>query len=65
VLIGKIFVKKINSITINGFKFTCAGGGTGFIGRNLKEFLLRKNYNVTTISRVKTGEKQIISWVIL
>lgn len=39
------------------------GGGTGFIGSNLRELLLRENYKVTVISRVKTGEKHIISWV--
>jgi len=43
----------------------CKGGGTGFIGRNLKKFLLRENYEVTVISRVKTGEKHIMNWVIL
>lgn len=43
----------------------CIGGGTGFIGRNLKEFLLKEKYKVTVISRIKTGEEHIINWVIL
>ncbi|VVC36335.1 Domain of unknown function DUF1731,NAD(P)-binding domain,Epimerase family protein SDR39U1,NAD- [Cinara cedri] len=38
------------------------GGGTGFIGRNLREILLREKYKVTVISRVKTGEEHIINW---
>ncbi|XP_025199359.1 epimerase family protein SDR39U1-like [Melanaphis sacchari] len=38
------------------------GGGTGFIGRNLRELLLREKYEVTVLSRIKTGEKHIINW---
>lgn len=41
------------------------GGGTGFIGSNLTEMLLREGYKVTTISRFDLGKKDVISWVIV
>lgn len=40
------------------------GGGTGFIGSNLREVLLRENYKVTVVSRARTGEEHIVTWVI-
>uniref|UniRef100_A0A2S2PXF3 Epimerase family protein SDR39U1 n=1 Tax=Sipha flava TaxID=143950 RepID=A0A2S2PXF3_9HEMI len=38
------------------------GGGTGFVGSKLRDILIKENYKVTVISRVKTGENHIISW---
>lgn len=61
VLIGKVFQQKIQFKTFKRWNFS--GGGTGFIGSNLREMLLRENYKVTVISRVKTGEEHIITWV--
>jgi len=46
--------------------FYFSGGGTGFVGKSLKQYLKNQNYDVTIISR-KTNElnksDSVISWV--
>lgn len=44
--------------------FFSPGGGTGFVGKHLKQYLKDHNYDVTVISRKTNKSTSVISWVI-
>lgn len=49
-------------VKCNSFFFS--GGGTGFVGKYLKQYLKNHNYDVTIISRKSIKSESVLSWVI-